>query len=149
MNSHTNREHVPTTPSQELLYDDELDKAADKLGSYELGRLALGMPTQESLQAPDAPPAPVDRPTAPRKQQRRRYVSGPQLGEDALPVPDQTRSDEAYDVLRQQVAPVLDQLETQTIARVRQAAVAQGDNPDAHERAYYDRRARDQRTRGK
>lgn len=148
MSNHTNREHVVMTPLEELRYDDELDKEADKLGSYELGRIALGMPT-EGVQAIEITSDLVSRSDTPRKPQRRRYVSGPQLGEDALPVPDQTRSSEEYEELRRQVTPVLGELEMRKIAKIRQKAEDEGINPDAYERAYHEKRSRDQQTRGK
>lgn len=96
---------------QEYLRDIE-DEAADKRGSYELGRLALGVCTVNSVRRDNN--TAVRSGTAKRRRSRPRCTSGPQFGEETAKVVDQRLSPQQQAALRHglrtHVAPVLEEI---------------------------------------
>ena len=127
-------------------YDDQLDRLSNQAGSYEVAQAWMGdapdasvSPTWAELEADKEVPASAKLSPARRRQIARAAV-GPQYGDDALPVVDQTRTPEGYDALRQQVRPVADKLFEERIQRARIQAIEDGTNPGAVERSMREKR---------
>lgn len=140
------------TPTHSDDSDDKIDRLSDQVGSYDDARWRRGVPTsaghqqeksweeieadkQRSLEGNNLTPA----------QRRRigRAATGPQYGEEALPVEDQSRSQEEYEDLHRQARPITDGLFEARIQRERKKAIDTGQNPDAIERAIRERRAKE------
>ena len=114
--------------SHDLLARDPEDEAADKLGSYELGRIALGIPepagnfSADAMQARlDASNASTDVPMAPQGKSTGKYVHGPQLGEETAPVAEQRVSLEVAAVIkrnkRDKIDPLLHDIKMKNLPR--------------------------------
>lgn len=131
---------TPTNPDDE---NDELDRLSDQFGSYDDGQWRRSRPTGSSEKPWEEIEADKAKPPMTSAERRRlgRIATGPQYGDDALPVEDQSRSVEGYEQLRAQARPVADQLFEERIQRVRANAIERGENPDALEQMMRNRRA--------
>lgn len=125
---------IPDAAPQQPRYErDELDEMADKLGSYALAAGRLGESSDNDVS--------VDVLRARRAARhalrpiRRRFVSGPQLGEETADHADQTRTSAEYEALRAKTKPIMDALNQRAIERAVEKAATTGQHPEAVRRA--------------
>lgn len=129
-------------------YDDPLDRLSNQVGSYDDAQWRMGELTDASvvpIKTWAEREADKDKPTSTNltpahRRKIARVAVGPQYGEDALPVADQTRSPEDYQTLRDRVRPIADQQFEELIERKKR----KGQLSLGEERAMRERRARRQ-----
>lgn len=122
---------------------DVLEEMADKLGSYALARARLGLPEERGDTSADALTDRLDAslaPLSPKGKSTGKYVSGPQLSEETLPVVDQRLSaaeaTRHHDQLDKKIHPVLHK---NALRIARKNAERDGINPDLAERLYIEK----------